>query len=287
VAGGTGTDYATIKYSEAGVPLWTNRYHGYTGPLMMSDDIARAIAVDGSNAVIVTGSSWGGGGNADYATIKYSSAGVPLWTNRYNGLGNGGDGAAAVAVDGSNNVIVTGTSFGSGSSYGYATIKYSGAGVPLWTNRYNGYNGPRYGLEFANAMAVDGNGDVIVTRYSTVTGSLCEYATVKYSSAGAPLWTNRCGGSAGNLLDKPCAVVVDGGNNVIATFSSGSTNSATVKYSSSGLPLWTNSYLSGRVGSATAVGVDGGNNVIVTGYSCNGTNDDCATIKYSSAGLPL
>ena len=25
----------------------------------------------------------------DYATIKYSSAGVPLWTNRYNGQGSG------------------------------------------------------------------------------------------------------------------------------------------------------------------------------------------------------
>ena len=35
---------------------------------------------------------------------------MPLWTNRYNGPGNGDDYACAVAVDGSNNVIVTGYS---------------------------------------------------------------------------------------------------------------------------------------------------------------------------------
>ena len=71
----------------------------------------------------------------DYATIKYSSAGVPLWTNRYNGLGNSGDFAHAVAVDGSNNVIVTGV-HADGTDYPEcATIEYSSAGVPLWTNR--------------------------------------------------------------------------------------------------------------------------------------------------------
>ena len=79
-----------------------------------------AVAVDGSNNVIVTGYSAGSGSGFDYATIKYSSAGVPLWTNRYNGPGNGDDTAAAVAVDGSDNVIVTGY-----SSSDYATIKYS------------------------------------------------------------------------------------------------------------------------------------------------------------------
>jgi hypothetical protein len=35
---------------------------------------------------------------------------VPLWTNRYNGPGNGDDYAYAVGVDGNNNVIVTGAS---------------------------------------------------------------------------------------------------------------------------------------------------------------------------------
>ena len=158
-------DYATIKYSSAGVPLWTNRYNGPGN----GDDAAYAVAVDGSDNVIVTGYSAGQRRlDDDYATIKYSSAGVPLWTNRYNGPGNGNDYAYAVAVDGSNNVIVTGYSTGSGSSYDYATIKYSSAGVPLWTNRYNG---PGNGDDHACAVAVDGSNNVIVTGCSLGSGS--------------------------------------------------------------------------------------------------------------------
>ena len=115
---GSGANYATIKYSSAGVPLWTNRYNGPAN----SFDYASAVAVDGSNNLIVTGTS--SGSSSDYATIKYSSAGVPLWTNRYNGPANSSDLATAVAVDRSGNVIVTGRSTGSGSGLDFATIKY-------------------------------------------------------------------------------------------------------------------------------------------------------------------
>src|SRR6266478_5455730 len=77
--------------------------------------------------------------------------GMALWTNRYDGPGNGEDKAIAVAVNGSGNVIVTGSSYGGASSNDYATIKYSGAGVALWTNRYNG---PGKGDDQATALAV-------------------------------------------------------------------------------------------------------------------------------------
>jgi hypothetical protein len=63
---------------------------------------------------------------------------VALWTNRYNGSGNGEDFADAIAVDGSGNVFVTGWSAGSSVFDDYATVAYSNAGEPLWTNRYNG-----------------------------------------------------------------------------------------------------------------------------------------------------
>ena len=284
-SGGFSYNYATIKYSSVGVPLWTNRYNGPG-----HSSLAGAVAVDGSNNVIVTGYSTGNGGDNDYATIEYSSAGVPLWTNRYNGSGNGNDIAVAVAVDGSNNVIVTGWSMGSGSTNDYATIKYSGAGVPLWTNRYNG---PGNGDDEAWGVAVDGNNDVIVTGYSIGTGSGYDYATIKYSSAGVPLWTNRYNGP-GNGDDVAKKVAVDGSNNVIVTgysVGSGTTNDyTTIKYSSAGVPLWTKRYNGPGNGDDKAYGValDYCGNVIVTGGSLgSGGSNDFATVKYICVPEPV
>ena len=279
--GASGYDYATIKYSSAGVPLWTNRYNGPGN----GDDEATAVALDSSNNVIVTGYSTGSGGSPDYATLKYSSAGVPLWTNTYNGPGNGFDGASAVAVDGSNSVIVTGQSWGGASSYDYATLKYSSAGAPLWTNRYNG-SGNQWDL--AKAVAVDRSNNVIVTGYSVAPGGYPDYATMQYSSAGVPLWTNRYNGPANNT-DFANALAVDRSGKVIVTgFSTGigtAGDFATIQYSSAGVPLWTNRYNGPRNSDdvAVAVAVDGNNNVIVTGPSAGGGGIyDFATEKYIS-----
>jgi hypothetical protein len=133
---GTDDDYATIKYDSAGVQQWVQTYNGPGN----SWDEARAIAVDGSANVYVTGYSWGLVTSLDYATIKYNSAGVQQWVQRYNGLGNDDDYARAIVVDGSANVYVTGYSWG--TSQDYATIKYvQSQGVeenriPLFANRY-------------------------------------------------------------------------------------------------------------------------------------------------------
>jgi uncharacterized delta-60 repeat protein len=283
---GSGQDYTTIKYSSAGVPLWTNRYNGPAN----SDDLAYAVAVDGSNDVIVTGRSYGNQVSTDYVTIKYSGAGVPLWTNRYNGPGNANDGAAAIAVDGSNDVIVTGLSDTGAHNVDYATVKYSSAGVPLWTNRYNG---PGNYNDYATALVVDRSGNVVVTGSAYAGSGSFDFATIKYSSDGVPLWTNRYNGPA-NDYDYARAVAVDSNNDVIvAGYSYGSGTSrdyATIKYSSDGVLLWANRYNGPANDSdeARALAVDGGNNVIVTGSSTNsGTRYDYTTIKYSSDGVPL
>src|ERR1017187_3725039 len=152
-----------LTRAETAIQAWVQRYNAPG-----NYNIARAEAVDGSNNVIVTGYSTGSGGNWDYATIKYSSAGVPLWTNHYNGPGNGADEAGSVAVDGSNNVIVTGGSCTSGGvNPNCVTIKYSSAGVPLWTNRYTG---PGNSNASGGGVAVDGSNNVIVTGSSVGTG---------------------------------------------------------------------------------------------------------------------
>ena len=144
------------------------------------------MIVDGGGSVFVTGPSVGIGSGYDFATIKYSSAGVALWTNRYNGPGNGSDFPFVMAADGAGNVIVAGYTW-DGTNYEYATIKYSGAGMALWTNLYRGAG---TGDNYANALAVDTNDNVFVAGASTGIGSSYDYATIKYSSAGVPLWTN-------------------------------------------------------------------------------------------------
>ena len=121
---GTGPDYATVKYDTAtGNEEWVARYNG---PASFSD-VARAIAVDTSGNVYVTGrekisdSATG----YDYATVKYAPNGTELWVASYNGPGNSYDFATAIAVDSSGNVYVTGRSYGSGTHYDCATVKYS------------------------------------------------------------------------------------------------------------------------------------------------------------------
>ncbi len=264
---GTHYDILTLKYSSAGDLLWTRRYNGPAN----TDDMPWAMATDVDGNVVVAGLARGAG-QFNSVTLKYSSAGGLLWTSLCRMT------VAALALDSNGNVVITGNRDGD-----YATVKYSSAGVPLWTNYYNGN-----ASDFANAVAVDASGNVVVTGESVGSGGLSDYATIKYSSAGVPLWTNRYDGPE-NWVDAAWALALDAGGNVFVTgyssYRSG-TNSAfaTVAYSSSGVPLWTNRYdgPGNYMDQASAIAVDGSGGVYVSGVSGTGGDDvfDCATVKY-------
>jgi hypothetical protein len=254
--GDSSSDYATVKYSSAGVPLWTNLYNGPAN----DDDFPVAVATDRSNNVFVTGASLAIGGYFDYATIKYSSAGVPLWTRRYNGPGNGDDIPAAMAVDRDGNVFVTGQSLGSNGFF-TATIAYSNAGVPLWTNR---------DVSGARAMVIDGSGNVFVG------GG----AIIKYSNAGVPLWTNNPWPAS------MVSIAVDTHGNVFAT-GSFDVYCVTIAYSGAGVLLWKNSYTGpapyNNNTSGRAIAVDPSGNVFIAGTAEAVNNEACwMTIKFSA-----
>jgi hypothetical protein len=162
-------DYATIKYNASGNQVWVKRYDGndYDG--------ARDITLDNSGNVYVTGGSDGSGTGEDYATIKYDASGNQVWVKRYNGPGNGYDLAWSIAIDNSGNVYVTGESWGIGTNYDYATIKYDASGNEVWVKRYNGndYDGAR-------DITLDNSGNVYVTGSSWGSGTSYDYATIKY-----------------------------------------------------------------------------------------------------------
>ncbi len=158
------------------VQEWVRRY-SHSG-----DDYPIAVAIDREGNVVVSGYSRGSGTGFDYATIKYSGAGVPLWTNRYDGPANATDVPHGLAVDSQGNVFATGYSLDIGVNKDYATVAYSSAGVALWTNRYNG---PGNRVDEAYAVAVDAGGNVYVTGASDGGTSRFDYTTIAYSSTDA------------------------------------------------------------------------------------------------------
>ena len=262
---GTFADYTTIKYFPNGDTAWVRRYNG-TGN---GDDRAQAIAVDDSGNVYVTGDSWGGETDYDYATIKYYANG-DTWVRRYNGPGNGEDGATAITIDDSGYVYVTGTSWGSGTNEDYATIKYDSSGNELWVKRYNG---PGNGYDDANAIAAYGCDTVYVTGDSWGSGTGVDYATIKYypcADTVCTAWVRRYDGP-GHGEDHAYAIAVDTYGNVYVTGISdgGEENDdyLTIGYYSNGDTAWVRRYNGPGNGSdyANAIAVDGSSNVNVTG----------------------
>jgi hypothetical protein len=290
VTGTSDNQYGTIKYYPNGNTAWVRReLHG----------CASAIAVDNSGNVYVTGASDG-----DYATVKYDPEGNQLWVSTYDGPPDEEgyqDGASAIAVDNSGNVYVTGASGGcNGNPYDYATVKYAPNGNELWARRYDG---PGDWMDIANAIAVDGSGNVYITGCSFAEMHY-DYATIKYDTDGEQLWVKSYDGGAEDYNhDYATAIAVDGSGNVYVTgYSSNNTftfDYATVKYAPNGNELWVERY-NGPTDNgssndvATAIAVDGSGNVYVTGWSMG---PDCPphgyswydylTIKYDPNGSEL
>src|SRR5882762_3075562 len=218
-----GSDYLTLKYNSAGQERWVARYHGPQEPL----DAAKAIAIDNSGNVYVTGRSFN-----DYATIKYNAAGQQQWAARQPR----GE-ADAIAVDGAGNVYVTGRIADPNGYPDYGTIKYNASGQQQWVARYNGP--PGQGADVATAIALDGSGNVYVTGESSRTNFVFGnfgYATIKYNSAGQQQWVVRYDADAD---DHAAAIAVDDLNNIYVTGGSGSSTDSdyvTIKYGQGPIP---------------------------------------------------
>lgn len=256
--------------------LWGVRYD------RSGEDVARAVAVDSQDNVIVTGHCRLG--RDRFCTVKYDRNGQVLWTREY-GQGTT-ERASGVAVDSRDNIIVVGYSVTGG--YTYHLIKYDPQGRELWSRVHGGG-------EFGGALAVavDLQDNIIVA--GLVNSDLY---LLKYSPSGRLLWRERldCGGT-----EETAAVAVDSGGNIVVAGGSNRNRRSVddsdyciLKLGPRGQRLWERSYDKGGSDVATAVAIDPQDDVIVTGYSEHGgyPNDghrdyDFYTLKLDPQGREL
>lgn len=280
---GTALDYATIKYNSLGALQWKARFNGPVS----ANDRANATTTDASGNVYVTGSSVGSNSALDYVTIKYNASGAPQWLTRYNGVGNGDDVAVAIAVDGSGNVYVTGSSLGGSGGLDFATIKYNSNGATQWVQRWSGFG---QGNSVPTAIGLDSTGHVYVTGSALRLGAGLEFMTLKLNANGTLAWWTTYNGT-GNGDDMANALVVDASANVYVTGSSlggtGGLDFATIKYNSNGARQWVHRFAGFGQGNNVprAIGLDSATNVIVTGNSAHGSAGlDFLTLKLKATG---
>jgi hypothetical protein len=192
-----------------GTQLWAARYSNTTS----GNDAPHAIGVDLSNNVIVTGERRGTGSNYyDWATVKYDPNGNQLWAAIYNGTINGSDVANDLTVDGAGAIYVTGYTDQAG--YDFATIKYYPNGTQAWLRTYDSGTSSS---DHAEALVLDAQANVYVTGSSSTSATMIDFATLKYDSAGNPLWAIRYNGTVEWPNDDAKDIAVDNQGNIYVT----------------------------------------------------------------------
>jgi uncharacterized protein (AIM24 family) len=297
---------------------WSKRF-GDTG-----NDYGYAVATDSEGNIIVAGSFTGtadfGGGplysyNSTYPDIfvaKFSPTGAHLWSKSFGGFYD--DAAYGVAVDGYNNVVITGSftgtaDFGGGplTSSGGPDVfvaKYSPSGAHIWTRQFGNTNS-----DSGQGIAVDGSGNVLVIGYFQnsvnfgggplfATDSFSDIFVVKLSSSGDYLWAKAFGGV---LYDYGQSIATDSSGNVLITgrfmdsidlgggrvYSKGSDDIFIAKYSPTGVYIW--SKCLGDTGYDIGYGITvdkSSNNIVLTGRFQGSVDFGGGVLRSAHASYP-
>jgi len=287
-----GNEIVLLKYNSSGAMQWIRDYNGTNNE---DTDEAYAITVDAAGNIYITGTSEGNSSKKDFITIKYNSAGVQQWAQRYNNSTvNQDDEAYAITIDAMNNIYVTGYSEANSNGKDYVTIKYNSSGAQQWLSRYN--NSSANDDDIARSIVLMNNNDVVVTGSSRSSSSSDkeDYLTIKYNTiTGNEDFVSRYNDSSANNSDIAYAVNVTSSNSSIfvtgssrQTVSSGSEDIVTIEYNPSG--SFRKKYRFANPGQDAAYGimVDGNNDFYLTGYiSAAGSSYNMGSAKFINEQL--
>jgi hypothetical protein len=183
VYAGDSADYChclTVRFTPDGDTLWTRRYS------RGSDDAGGGVAIDPNGNIIVAGRSTTG--TATHAIVlKYDSSGTSLWQKVF--AFSADDELVGAACDSAGDIYVAGFTGASGD-YRCLTMKLDSEGETLWTATYGGSGDNKaYDVACDDAgnpiiggcvyNATDGDEDLLVAKYSALTGIAESHAVTR------------------------------------------------------------------------------------------------------------
>ncbi len=297
-----GAHFASAQIQQA----WVERYDN---GLPAGTNQTVKMLLDGSGNIYLTGFSQNSNTNLGYVTLKYAPNGNLLWAQRFDSTNYPNATPSAMALDTSNNVVVTGNAitlqynsngllnwtntnnaaavavdpsnnvYITGVAGNFETIKLSPNGSNLWTAMETGNaSGPTIGL----AIVVDAGGDAFVAGNEPWAPPSTEdyncLTIVKYGTTGDLIWRSMTYTNVFPMLGFSffgvSALTLDNRTNLYMELGSGGGSSRsyyTFEFSNSGTPVWVASDPTGNYSSlATAMGVDSKGNVVVTGKDGHG-----------------
>jgi hypothetical protein len=240
---------------------WVARYNnGITN----GTNQAVKMALDPAGNIYITGFSQNSNTNLGYVTIKYAPTGTQLWTARYDSTNYSSATPAALALDSSNNVFITGNGL---------TIKYALNGNQLWTAPYAG-----------TALAVDSNGNCVVTGISTTFG------TVKLNPGGSNVWLGTypsCGPGIGQqvVVAPDNSIYVAGSYTYQCYENYEYREPLVIKYGANGTQIWTTNYeVAEAIVQVAAIALDTQTNLYVELGQCVPSAKPYWTFKIANNG---
>jgi uncharacterized delta-60 repeat protein len=141
------------------------------------------------------------------------------WVYRYNGPGNGGDGARSIVTGLDGNLYAAGRSQGSGTGYDFVVISLTASGAERWIYRYSG---PVNSPDAAVSIAVGPDSNIYAAGYIWGDGSCYDFTVISLTPSGEQRWIYQLDGPAGGSDCANSIVTGPKGNVYVAGYSCGS-----------------------------------------------------------------
>lgn len=272
-------DFMLAKYNNAGVQQWIKYWDGGQNE---RDYVSCATFDKAGNIIIAGNANFQGANQYDIAAVKFTTSGTQVWNYLYNNAAvNLDDNAYDVATDMSNNVFITGNTYGV-SARDMVTIKLNSTGINQWTKIIAHSSGSND--EYGYGITTDNIGNAYVT------GALNDWTTIKYDVSGNVVWTNHQPTAALNRFTQK-KVMLDRANNVIIAgdafyvgplFSELEVNKLN---NTTGATIWTTHHNFGGIDNFTDAKLDTSNNIYLSGYFEGPLSSDISSMVLNPMGV--